>query len=182
MIIRIHDLEVHVGGKVVHVFEHAVAMKAGWTGTLADGSTLEVRLCRRYGSLFARVDVRRDGRAVPGSAWDPVRLVKGGALLAMILGVWPAIDVVLRRPVGPLDIGLGVALVVLGGLARRAERTTSTIALGAAAALLVARAVLLIVAGGTFAPAVVAVLASVLVRDARAARDLPAVRPSARRS
>src|SRR5688572_12579337 len=55
-------IDVMVDGESVHRFQHVVAMKEGWSGPLPDGTTLEVALRRKYGSLLARLDVRRDGR------------------------------------------------------------------------------------------------------------------------
>lgn len=168
------DMKVVVDDETVHTFEHAVALKDGWTGTLADGSTLEVALRRRYGSLFARVDVRRNGRALPGSAWDPARFVTEGAILMLALAAWPIVDLVSRRPLHPVEIAISATFFVLAGLARRRRRVIATTALGIGALLLLARAALLLsVEKGFFAPLLCVLLATTLIRDARAARDLP---------
>lgn len=167
------NLDVVVDGRTVHTFADVLALKRGWAGPLADGSMLEVALRRRYGSIFARLDVRRNDRALPGSAWDPARLVRIGAFLMLVLGTWPLFDLLQRRAINPFDLGIAVTLFVCAGLARQKKRSPAVAALGAGAALLLVRAALLLALGATLAPALCVLLATRLVRDARAARDLP---------
>ena len=172
-------IDVLVDGESVHRFPHAVAMKEGWTGALPDGSTLEVALRRKYGSLLARVDVRRDGRALPGSAWDPDRLVSSAAFILFMLGMWPLFEILgQRHNANPLSIATGLGLLVCGGIARATKRKRprlTSIVLYASAFILVARtAVHLAIQPSTFTTVICLWLTTVLIRDARAAMDAPA--------
>src|SRR5688572_22589568 len=121
-------------------------MKEGWSGPLPDGSKLEVALRRKYGSLLARVDVRRDGRAVPGSAWDPDRLVSSAAFILFLLGVWPIFELFgQQQRANRFSVAAGLALLVCGGIARATKRSRPRIAslvLYASAFVLVARTAL----------------------------------------
>jgi hypothetical protein len=169
-------IDVMVDGESVHRFEHAVAMREGWTGPLPDGSKLEVALRRKYGSFLARVDVRRDGRALPGSAWDPDRLVASASFILFMLGMWPLFEVLgQRHQANPFSIAAGLALLVCGGIARATKRTRPKIAsyaLYASAFVLVARTALhLAIQPSTFTTVVCLWLTTVLIRDARAAGD-----------
>lgn len=169
-------IDVLVDGESVHRFPHAVAMKEGWSGPLPDGSKLEVALRRKYGSFLARVDVLRDGRALPGSPWDPDRLVSSAAFILFMLGMWPLFEVVGKQQPNPFSIAAGVALLTCGGLARALKRSRPkpvSFILYASAFVLVARTALhLAIQPSTFTTVVCIWLASVLIRDARAARDL----------
>lgn len=170
-------IDVVVDGAPVHRFPHAVAMKEGWSGLLADGSKLEVALRRKYGSLLARVDVQRDGRALPTSAWDPDRLVSSASFILFMLGMWPLFEILgQRHNANPLSIATGLGLLVCGGIARVTKRSRprfTSVVLYASAFILVARtAVHLAIQPSTFTTLVCIWLASVLIRDARAAKDL----------
>jgi hypothetical protein len=169
-------IDVLVDGNSVHQFPHAVAMKEGWSGHLADGSKLEVALRRKYGSILARVDVLRDGRPLPGSAWDPDRLVASASFILFLLGMWPLFEVVGKQAPNPFSIAAGVALLLCGGVARVTKRTRpvlTSILLYVSAFVLVARTALhLAIQPSTFTTVVCIWLASVLIRDARAAKDL----------
>lgn len=168
-------IDVLVDGESVHRFPHAVSMKEGWTGPLPDGSSLEVALRRKYGSLLARVDVRRDDRALPGSAWDPDRLVSSASFILFMLGLWPIFEVFGQHRANPFSVAAGVALLVCGGIARTTKRTRPRIAsfvLYASAFVLVARTALhLAIQPSTFTTVVCIWLTTVLIRDARAAAD-----------
>jgi hypothetical protein len=170
-------IDVLVDGESVHRFPHAVAMKEGWSGSLPDGSKLEVALRRKYGSLLARVDVRRDGHAVPGSAWDPDRLVSSAAFILFLLGVWPLFEVFGQaQRANPFSVAAGIALLVCGGIARATKRSRpriASVALYASAFVLVARTALhLAIQPSTFTTVVCIWLTTVLIRDARAAADI----------
>lgn len=170
-------IDVLVDGESVHRFQHAVAMKEGWKGPLADGSTLEVALRRKYGSLLARVDVLRDDRALPGSAWDPDRLVSSASFILFLLGMWPLFEVLgQQHQANPFSIAAGLGLLVCGGVARATKRSRpriASLALYASAFVLVARTALhLAIQPSMFTTAVCIWLTSVLIRDARAASDL----------
>lgn len=168
-------VDVLVDGEPVHRFEHVVAMKEGWSGRIADGSTLEVALRRRYGSILARLDVRRDGRALPGSGWDPDRLVASASFILFLLGMWPLFEVLGRERANPLSIAAGLGLLVCGGVARMTKRRApraASLALYVAAFVLVARTALhLAIQPNVFTTVVCLWLTTVLIRDARAARD-----------
>jgi hypothetical protein len=170
-------IDVLVDDESVHRFQHAVAMKEGWKGLLEDGSALEVALRRKYGSILARVDVRRDGRALPGSPWDPDRLVSSASFVLFMLGMWPLFEILgQQQRANPFSVAAGVALLVCGGIARatkRARPRVASFALYAAAFVLVARSALhLAIQPSMFTTAVCIWLASVLIRDARAASDV----------
>lgn len=166
-------IDVLVDGEPVHRFPHAVAMKQGWSGPLPDGSSLEVALRRRYGSFIARVDVRRDGRALPGSGWDPERLVSSAAFILFLLGLWPVFEVFGQQHAHPLSVAAGLALLVCAGLAKTRRRRLVPIALYVSAFVLVARtAIHLAIQPSVFTTAVCLWLSTVLIRDARAASDL----------
>lgn len=168
------DIRVMVDGELVHTFPHAVALKAGWSGALPDGSELEVALRRRYGSLFARIDVRRNGSAVPGSAFDPARMVSSGALVLWLLGLGPLFAIMTRTRPGPATIAAGVALFVLGGVARVGirKRLAAVAALALGGAILLAQAANLALAGSWGMAVLFTWLSTVVLRDARAAMDL----------
>lgn len=170
-------IQVMVDGEAVHSFPHAVAMKEGWSGRLPDGSLLEVALRRRYGSLLARLDVRRDGRAIPGSGWDPHRLVSSAAFICFMLGMWPVFEIIgQRQNANPFSIAAGLALLICGGITRVAKTRRPTlvaVTLYASAFVLVARtAVHLAIQPSVFTTVICIWLASVLIRDARSAADL----------
>jgi len=169
-------IDVMVDGESVHSFPHAVAMKEGWSGRLPDGSLLEVALRRRYGSLLARLDVRRDGRAIPGSGWDPHRLVSSAAFILFMLGMWPVFEVIGQQRANPLSIAAGLSLLVCGGIARIAKTRRPTfvaVTLYASAFVLMARTALhLAIQPSVFTTVICIWLTSVLIRDARAASDL----------
>jgi hypothetical protein len=167
------EIDVLVDGESVHRFPNAVAMKAGWSGRLADGSMLEVALRRRYGAIIARLDVRRDGRAIPGSGWDPERLVSSAAFVLFLLGLWPVFEVFGQDHAHPFSVAAGLALLACGGLARTKRPRIVGSALYVAAFVLVARTALhLAIQPSTFTTVVCLWLSTVLIRDARAAADL----------
>jgi hypothetical protein len=174
-------IDVLVDGASVHRFEHAVAMKEGWRGEIGDGSTLEVALRRRYGSLLARLDVRRDGRALPGSGWDPDRLVASAAFILFMLGLWPVFEVFGQQHAHPASVAAGLALLVCGGIVKLARTRRPGLvasALYVSAFVLVARTALhLAIQPSVFTTAICLWLASVLIRDARAASDLAVKAP-----
>jgi hypothetical protein len=170
-------IDVLVDGQSVHQFPHALAMKEGWSGPLEDGSTLEVALRRRYGSFVARLDVRRDGRALPGSGWDPDRLVSSASFILFMLGVWPIFEIIgQQNRANPFSVAAGMALLFCGGIARATKRRrprVASIALYASVFVLVARTALhLAIQPSTFTTVICLWLATVLIRDARAAADL----------
>lgn len=169
-------IDVIVDGDSVHRFPHAVAMKEGWSGPLADGSTLEVALRRRYGSFVARLDVRRDGRAIPGSGWDPDRLVSSAAFILFMLGLWPLFEVFGQNRANPFSVAAGLALLLCGAIARMTKRARPRIAsltLYVAAFVLVARTALHLAVQPSVVTTVICLwLTTVLIRDARAAADL----------
>lgn len=168
-------IDVMVDGESVHRFQHAFAMKEGWSGPLPDGSTLEVALRRRYGSFVARLDVRRDGRAIPGSGWDPDRLVSSAAFILFMLGLWPIFEIMGQQRANPFSIVAGVGLLLCGAVARMAKRRRpriASVALYAAVFVLVARTALhLAIQPSLFTTIICLWLSTVLVRDARAAAD-----------
>lgn len=168
-------IDVMVDGESVHRFPHAVAMKEGWSGPLPDGSTLEVGLRRKYGSILARLDVRRDGRAIPGSGWDPDRLVSSASFVLFMLGMWPLFEMMGQHRANPFSIAAGVGLLVCGGIARVTKRTRpklASLALYASAFVLVARTALhLAIQPSVFTTVICLWLTTVLIRDARAASD-----------
>jgi hypothetical protein len=82
------DARVMVDGGLVHAFSSLEELRGGASVTLVDGSTLSVKLGRRYGSLLPGLDVRRDDRALPGSAFDPRRRVRLGAWTLVGAGAW----------------------------------------------------------------------------------------------
>lgn len=169
-------IDVLVDGESVHRFQHVVAMKEGWSGLLSDGSTLEVALRRKYGSILSRLDVRRDGRAIPGSGWDPDRLVSSASFILFMLGMWPLFEILgQQHRANPFSVAAGLTLLVCGGIARatkRARPKVASFALYLSAFVLVARTALhLAIQPSLFTTAVCLWLTTVLIRDARAATD-----------
>jgi hypothetical protein len=167
-----NDLHVMVDGSRVHTFATPADFKAGWSGALGDGSTLEVALRRRYGALFARFDVRRNGRAIPGSGWDPVRMTRRASTLLIVLGMMPVLDLATGRGTSRLALGLSAVLVLLGGLARTQRKALILPALVSGALALAVRAVLAVPGGQTVWLAFNVLFVLWIIRDARAARDL----------
>lgn len=174
----LQNIQVRVDGELVHTFPTFAAMKEGWTGDLADDLRLHVATRRRYGSLLPRVDVRVNGRALPGSGWDPDRMVKTGSNLLIALGAWPLLDVATATDsaVRTFLVVQAVVLAGLGGLARTKVRGLVVTAMVLGVLALLGRAALVVMADVGVGWKLLSVLfVAWLLRDARASFDL---RPS----
>lgn len=80
-------LEVRLDGRRIGGFGSIAELREGRSFPLDDGSSITVALRRRYVSLFPGLDVRRDGRAVPGSAFDPDRGLRWATFQVVAIGL-----------------------------------------------------------------------------------------------
>jgi hypothetical protein len=177
------NIEVRVDGHVLHRFANHQESRAGWKGELPgdEHSRLEVVLRRKYGSIFPRWDVLLNGRALPGSQWDPERQVRNASNFLFALGAWPLFELAEATGGTRTFIITQAALFVgLGALARLRQRGLAIAALVVAVIVLVLRAALVVTASTIpfYWRALSVLFVLWLVRDARAAFDL---RPSATR-
>jgi hypothetical protein len=178
---KLQNVEVRIDGEVLHRFPDARSLRSGWRGDVPGEheARIDVALRRRYGALFPRLDVRVNGRALPGSAWDPERLRNNGSMLLLALGAWPLMDLLSADPDGRNTILVQAALLAgAGALARVPIRGVAVTAMFLGTAFLALRAVLLFVAPDVaWHWRALAVLVTLwTLRDARASIDL---RPSA---
>jgi hypothetical protein len=171
------NVEVRVDGQAIHRFSGNAEVMAGWKGELPDDehSRLEVRLRRKYGSIFPRWDVLLNGRALPGSQWDPARLVKNGSNFLMALGAWPLFD--LAEATGSertFIIVQAVLFVGLGALARTHIRGLVIGAMMLGTILIALRGALIVTSGDMqwYWRALSILFVLWLVRDTRASFDL----------
>ena len=168
------NVQLRIDGEVVHTFADHAELQAGWKEDLSDDRRLEVALRQRYGSFLPRIDVRVNGRALPGSSWDPAHMVKGASNALLALAAWPLLDIVTAGAQNmPLLIVQAVLFAGLGGLARTGRRAIVATALVLATLLLALRMVLVFYSPVAWYWKALSVLIVLwMIRDVRAAFDL----------
>lgn len=171
------NVEVRVDGQAIHRFASNAEVMAGWKGELPDDehSRLEVILRRKYGSIFPRWDVVLNGRALPGSPWDPERLVKNGSTFLIALGAWPLFDLATAEGFHRTYLIVQAVLFVgLGGLAHLRRRGPAIFALVVATIILTLRLALAVTSSEVpiYSKALSLLFVLWVLRDTRAAFDL----------
>jgi len=141
------DLAVELDGqRVLHVKDRA-ALGKGATAALPDGRGLRVAL--ESSVLAAELDVRIDGRPVPGSVNDPRKMIEDAATIVFVVAgvtfvlgvVAAAADVTFLQNLGLgwMAAGIGACLGLLGWLVRqKASATALAVAVGVLALDIVA--------------------------------------------
>jgi hypothetical protein len=140
------DVTVTHAGNVVGGFANQKELKEGRDFTLADGSSLRVKLTTGFGNV--QLEVSHDGTPVRGSDGDPAVQLKAaagvtyfiGGLTCLISAIAMAtrVDILVAMGMGPLTLAAGVFYLGLGfGVSKR-----SRLALGIAIVLFILDGVL----------------------------------------
>jgi hypothetical protein len=134
---RFQNFSVRFDGAPAGTVKNPDQLKLGAIFKLPDGSQLGVKLVTEGNSIG--LHLVRNGRPLPGSDGDPVMLAaRAGSLLLLaggvdvvlgLVAVVLSVGVVLRVGFGPVSLGLGVVLALLGWLVRQ-KRSLAALIVG----------------------------------------------------
>jgi hypothetical protein len=131
-------------GNIIGTIANQRELKEGRQFSLADGSTLSVRLKIGFGN--SGLEVLHDGKPLPGSDMDPAQKVKVAFILLLVItGLNLLAGILLSMlDLQSLGLGIGIGYIIFGiifGVLAFAVRAKSLVSLYIAIALLILDAV-----------------------------------------